>query len=81
MMYADDYDSKFPTTKAGANPVNMIRGGYYTRWMWFDSSYQGYKVPQSWTQIPLTPRIISRAWECCTRKSWRATDGSFIAQA
>jgi len=49
MMYADDYDGKYPTTKAGANPVNMIRGGYYTRWMWFGTA-QGYKVPQSWTQ-------------------------------
>jgi prepilin-type N-terminal cleavage/methylation domain-containing protein len=50
MMYADDYDGKFPTTKAGANPVNMIRGGYYTRWMWFNASAPGYKVPESWTQ-------------------------------
>ncbi len=49
MLYADEYDGKFPTTKAGANPVNVIRGGYYTRWMWFGSA-QGYKVPQSWTQ-------------------------------
>src|SRR5512140_2221934 len=49
VMYADDYDGKYPTTKAGANPVNMIRGGYYTRWMWFGSA-QGYKVPQDWNQ-------------------------------
>lgn len=49
MMYADDFDGRYPTTKAGANPVNMIRGGYYTRWMWFGTA-QGYKVPQSWTQ-------------------------------
>jgi prepilin-type N-terminal cleavage/methylation domain-containing protein len=49
MMYADDYEGKYPTTKAGANPVNMIRGGYYTRWMWFGTA-QGYRVPQSWTQ-------------------------------
>ena len=56
LMYADDYDSKYPTTQAGANPVNVIRGGYYTRWMWFNSSYQGYKVPQSWTQIPNDPK-------------------------
>jgi len=56
MMYAEDYDSKFPTTQAGANPVNVIRGGYYTRWMWFNGAYQGYKVPQSWTQIPNDPK-------------------------
>lgn len=48
-MYAEDYDGKFPHSKAGANPVNMIRGGYYTRWMWFGTA-QGYKVPQSWDQ-------------------------------
>jgi len=49
MMYADDYDGKFPTTTAGTHPVNVIKGGYYTRWMWFGSA-QGYKVPQTWTQ-------------------------------
>jgi type II secretory pathway pseudopilin PulG len=55
IMYAEDFDSKFPTTKAGSNPVNEIKGGYYTRWMWFNGGYQGYKVPQSWTQIPGDP--------------------------
>jgi len=49
MMYADDYDGKFPTTTAGSHPVNVIKGGYYTRWMWFGTA-QGYKVPQTWTQ-------------------------------
>jgi prepilin-type N-terminal cleavage/methylation domain-containing protein len=55
MMYAEDYSSQLPFTKAGANPVNLIRGGYYTRWMWFNAGYQGYRVPQSWTQIPGDP--------------------------
>jgi prepilin-type N-terminal cleavage/methylation domain-containing protein len=49
MLYADDYDGRFPTTKAGANPVNVIRGGYYTRWVWFGTA-QGYRVPQTWQQ-------------------------------
>ena len=49
MMYSEDYDGRFPHTKAGANPINLIRGGYYTRWMWFGTA-QGYKVPKSWTQ-------------------------------
>src|SRR2546430_16328793 len=31
MMYADDYGSKLPTTKAGTHKENYIRGGYYTR--------------------------------------------------
>ncbi len=51
LMYADDYDGKYPTTKAGSHPVNVIRGGYYTRWMWFNGAAQGYKLPVSWTQF------------------------------
>ena len=54
MIYADDYDSKFPATKAGSHGWNVINGGYYTRWMWFGSA-QGYKVPQSWDQPNGTP--------------------------
>ena len=55
MLYADDYDGKLPHTTAGSNPQNVIRGGYYTRWMWFHGSFPGYKVPQSWTQVPGDP--------------------------
>jgi prepilin-type N-terminal cleavage/methylation domain-containing protein len=50
-MYAEDYASKYPTTKAGANPENVIRGGYYTRWMYFNAGVQGVKLPQSWIQF------------------------------
>jgi prepilin-type N-terminal cleavage/methylation domain-containing protein len=50
-LYAGDYDEKLPPTKAGANPENMIRGGYYTRWMFYNAGAQGYKVPQSFSQI------------------------------
>jgi len=32
-IYAEDNDAKFPNTQAGANPVNVINGGYYTRWI------------------------------------------------
>jgi prepilin-type N-terminal cleavage/methylation domain-containing protein len=49
-LYAGDYDDKLPPTTAGGNPENMIRGGYYTRWMFFNSTLQDFKVPQSWTQ-------------------------------
>jgi hypothetical protein len=45
-LYADDYNSLFPTTKAGGNPVNVIRGGYYTYWMYFNSAAAGSKLPQ-----------------------------------
>lgn len=51
MLYAADHDEKLPPTKAGGNPENVIRGGYYTRWMFFNSSLQGFKVPQDWVQF------------------------------
>jgi prepilin-type N-terminal cleavage/methylation domain-containing protein len=47
VMYAGDYRDRFPISKAGANPVNLIRGGYYTRWMWYGTR-TGYRLPQSW---------------------------------
>ncbi len=46
-MYADDYSGNLPTTKAGGNPVNVIRGGYYTYWMYFNGATPGMKLPQS----------------------------------
>ena len=46
-LYAEDYDGKFPLSKAGGNPVNEIKGGYYTRWMWFDGNFPGTKLPQN----------------------------------
>lgn len=48
-MYAADYNDYFPTTQAGGNPINVINGGYYTRWIGVWSA-SGYKVPQSWVQ-------------------------------
>src|SRR5271155_401969 len=35
MMYAEDNNSKYPDTHAGANAENIINGGYYTRWICF----------------------------------------------
>ncbi len=49
MMYAADFDDRFPTTQAGGNPINVINGGYYTRWIGVWTATK-YKVPQSWTQ-------------------------------
>lgn len=45
-LYADDYDGNFPTTQAGGNPVNVIKGGYYTYWMYFNSAAAGTHLPQ-----------------------------------
>jgi prepilin-type N-terminal cleavage/methylation domain-containing protein len=53
MLYADDFMTKFPTTHAGDNAENLIRGGYYTRYFWDSGGTRlGYKVPQSWEQPP-----------------------------
>ncbi len=46
VLYAEDYDGKFPHSKAGANPVNEIKGGYYTRWMFYDGAWAGKQLPQ-----------------------------------
>ena len=45
VIYAGDSDDKFPISKAGANPINEIKGGYYTRWMFYDAGVQGQKLP------------------------------------
>jgi len=45
-LYAGDYDDKFPITKAGGHKDNYIRGGYYTYWMYFNTSAAGSKLPQ-----------------------------------
>jgi prepilin-type N-terminal cleavage/methylation domain-containing protein len=52
MLYADDFDGRFPSTKAGGNPENLINGGYYTRWLW--SGTPGVRVAQAWLQPPGT---------------------------
>ncbi len=48
LLYADDFNTWFPVTLAGANPLNIINGGYYTRWLWFGTPK--FKVEQSWNQ-------------------------------
>ena len=45
-MYANDNNSAFPVTQAGANAVNVINGGYYTRWIAYTNTA---------TQVKLTP--------------------------
>jgi prepilin-type N-terminal cleavage/methylation domain-containing protein len=48
MLYAEDNNTWFPVTMAGANPVNIINGGYYTRWLWYGTP--NTKVQQNWNQ-------------------------------
>lgn len=47
IIYSDDFQGAFPITQAGANPINVINGGYYTRWAFYDPAYAGRKVPQT----------------------------------
>lgn len=52
VLYAEDYDGNFPITRAGGNGINVIKGGYYTRWLWGGSTDAafgaGTKLPMSW---------------------------------
>jgi len=48
LVYAEDYEGKFPVTQAGNNPINVINGGYYTRWLWLGTPR--YRVVQNWAQ-------------------------------
>ena len=43
-MFAGDNDDKYPTTQAGGNGLNVINGGYYTRWIAYAASKAGQKV-------------------------------------
>lgn len=51
MMYANDYNSWLPLTKAGANPINQINGFYYTLYAWSGNPFT--PVPPSFTNAPL----------------------------
>ena len=45
-LYADDFGGYYPITQAGGNPINVINGGYYTRWIWYGAG--GVKIPQGY---------------------------------
>jgi len=47
-VYAEHYNGAYPITQAGANPVNVVRGGYYTRWVFFDGSRPNFHLAQTW---------------------------------
>src|ERR1043166_8829904 len=43
-LYAGNYNDSLPKTQAGGNPLNVINGGYYTRYIGVWSA-AGYHVP------------------------------------
>lgn len=53
-MYAGDNSEKFPSTQAGGNPVNAIKGGYYTRWAAYGPGMSGVKLDINNTTIKFT---------------------------
>jgi len=46
--YAEDYESQLPITQAGGNAVGIVKGGYYTRWLFYDGNKPGFHLSQSW---------------------------------
>jgi prepilin-type N-terminal cleavage/methylation domain-containing protein len=53
-IYAGDNQDKYPITKAGANAVNIINGGYYTRWIAYKAGASGQKVDPNDTSVQFT---------------------------
>ena len=53
-MYAGDNQEKYPITQAGGNPVNVINGGYYTRWIAYGPGLAGVKLDVNNTTIKFT---------------------------
>ncbi|MEY4386823.1 MAG: hypothetical protein RLY20_2106 [Verrucomicrobiota bacterium] len=48
IIYSDDSQGYYPITQAGGNPVNVINGGYYTRWAYYNPNLVGARVPQTY---------------------------------
>jgi len=46
--YAEHYDGRFPITQAGGNQINLIRGGFYTRWLFYDANRPNFHLSQTW---------------------------------
>ncbi|MDR3458378.1 MAG: prepilin-type N-terminal cleavage/methylation domain-containing protein [Verrucomicrobiae bacterium] len=53
-MYAGDSQDNYPVTQAGANGVNVIKGGYYTRWIAYGPGLVNIKVDPNNTTIKFT---------------------------
>lgn len=49
MIYANDYNNRLPPVQVGANPVNVIRNHFYTRFMW--SGLGSYQIPKIYSQV------------------------------
>jgi len=47
-VYAEHYNGAYPITQAGSQPVNLINGGYYTRWVFFDGSRPSFHLSETW---------------------------------
>jgi prepilin-type N-terminal cleavage/methylation domain-containing protein len=54
LIYAGDNNDFYPVTKAGNNAVNVINGGYYTRWIAFKGGGAKQKVDANDTAVSFT---------------------------
>ncbi len=68
-VYAEHYNGAYPITQAGNNPVNLINGGYYTRWVFFDGNKPNFHLSQSWDNYGDNPD--SGAGGTSTGTFWR----------
>ncbi|HEX4343310.1 MAG TPA: type II secretion system protein, partial [Verrucomicrobiae bacterium] len=48
LTYAQNYNGAYPITQAGANQVNVINGGFYTRWAFLDPNRPIFHLSQTW---------------------------------
>jgi prepilin-type N-terminal cleavage/methylation domain-containing protein len=53
-LYAGDNQEKYPYTQAGGNAVNVINGGYYTRWVAFKTGGALQKVSAADSAVQFT---------------------------
>ena len=61
-FYADDYSGEFPFMQVGGNPLQVVRDGYYTRWLFFDGNKPGLKSSRSWDNYDDDPGTSSTFW-------------------
>ncbi|HEX4343311.1 MAG TPA: type II secretion system protein [Verrucomicrobiae bacterium] len=48
LTYAQNYNGGYPITQVGNNAVNVVNGGFYTRWLFFDANRPGFHLSQTW---------------------------------
>ena len=70
-VYAEHYDGRYPISQAGNNQVNRNLGGFYTRFLFFDSLRPSFHLAKTWDAgtAPDNPDIGSTGTQ--TGTFWR----------